>query len=86
MDILIFIFYRTVRSTIKTNKQILHNLKGQKDFEICFILRFSFRLKMLKFYFRKNSSIILVHPPQLHNHQVWAEEELNIGQMGWDEG
>jgi hypothetical protein len=52
MDILIFNMY----------KQQMLDFKNKPAFEICDILRYSFRLKMLKFSFRKNSSIILVPP------------------------
>jgi hypothetical protein len=62
MDILIFNVYRTARPLTKSNKQILLNFKNLHDFKICYILRFSFRLKMLKFFFRKSSLIILVQP------------------------
>jgi hypothetical protein len=77
MDILIFNVYRTFRPLTKTNKQLLINLKNQHDFKICFILRFSFKLKMLKFFFRKNSSIIF----------VWQSFiVIKYGAESWSEG
>ena len=45
----------TFRSMINTNRQLMHNLKNQHYFKICFILTFSDKLS-----FRKNLSINLV--------------------------
>jgi hypothetical protein len=56
--------------------------KKQKNsfcLKIWFILRFNFRLKMLKYFFRKNSSIILVQSRFI----VWGGVEHIHGQKGW---
>ena len=61
LDILINV-YITARSATEMNKQIRNNFKNQHDFKICFILKLCYRLKMINFSFRENSSITFVQP------------------------
>ena len=54
MDILIFDDVRIARHSTKTNKQILHDLKNQCDFNIWLIFKFSKWLKKVKYCFKKD--------------------------------